>query len=75
MQQLNNDAERRKKAYAQRYGIVFKNLPFYPEENQVIYVENVYDEKVNSFIKANYDKLLEEFRKKNLVKLNIHSCF
>lgn len=66
MQQLNNDAERRKKAYAQRYGIVFKNLPFSPEDNQVIYVENVYDEKVNSFIKANYDKLLEEFRKKNL---------
>lgn len=66
MQQLNDNAERRKKAYAQRFTIAFGDLPFSPEENQVIYVKNVYDEKVNKFIKKNYDRLVTEFRKKNL---------
>lgn len=66
VQEMNDATERRKKAFAQRYSIAFKNLPFSPDENQVIYVENVYDENVNNFIRENYDCLVAEFRKKNL---------
>ena len=40
-----------------RYRIAFKNLPFVPEKNQVVYVENIFDEKVNSFIREKYDEL------------------
>ena len=47
MQQLNNDAKRRSGTAAKRYRIAFKELPFLPDERQVIYVENAYDEKVN----------------------------
>lgn len=49
-----------------RYCIAFKDLPFSPDEKQVIYVENTYDEKVNNFIKENYDRLVTEFEKNNL---------
>ena len=48
------------------YSIGLKNIPFLPEPNQVIYVENIFDDKVNSFIKNNYYELELEFRKVDL---------
>ena len=45
------------------YSIGFKDLSFYPEVDQVIYVENAFDEKVNRFIEHNYDQLRAEFKK------------
>lgn len=65
-QRQKEEKERRNKAYAQMYTITFKDIPFEPEKGQVIYVENYFDEKVNAFIKDNYDKLVEEFRKDDL---------
>jgi hypothetical protein len=34
-----------------RYSIALKDLPFEPEERQVIYVENQYDDRINALIK------------------------
>lgn len=65
-QRQKEEKEHRNKAYAQMYTITFKDIPFEPEKGQVIYVENYFDEKVNAFIKDNYDKLVEEFRKDDL---------
>lgn len=44
-----------------KYRIAFKNLPFVPVREQVIYVENLFDEKTNRFIKDNYHALVNEF--------------
>ena len=44
-----------------KYRIAFKNLPFVPVKEQVIYVENLFDEKTNRFIKDNYYALVNEF--------------
>lgn len=44
-----------------KFGIALNNLPFNPDAKQVIYVESNFDEKVNAFIKDNYDALLAEF--------------
>lgn len=38
-----------------KYSIALKNLPFKPEKDQVIYVENHHDEWINAFIRKNYD--------------------
>jgi hypothetical protein len=35
----------------------FKNLPFVPVGGQVIYVEQSYNEKLNTYIRKNYDRL------------------
>ncbi len=44
-----------------RYSIAFKDLPFVPEERQVIYVENQYDERINAIIMENYEQLKRAF--------------
>ena len=44
------------------YSIAFKNIPFTPEPNQVIYVENIFDEKANNFIRGNYAELQLQFK-------------
>ena len=49
-----------------KYSIALKNLPFEPERRQVIYVENQYDERINAFIKDNYDQLRWTFKRSNL---------
>ena len=49
-----------------KYSIAFKNLPFVPEERQVIYVENKFDERVNAIIKDNYERLRWDFKRANL---------
>ena len=49
-----------------KYSIAFKNLPFVPEERQVIYIENKFDERVNAIIKENYEKLRWDFKRANL---------
>jgi len=49
-----------------KYSIALKNLPFEPERRQVIYVENQYDERINAFIKDNYDQLRWTFKRANL---------
>ena len=48
------------------FRIVFNDLPFTPDKKQVIYVENLYDEKVNLFIRNNYDALVAGFKKYGL---------
>jgi hypothetical protein len=48
------------------YSIALKNLPFKPEERQVIYVENEYDEQINAIIKEKYDWLKWNFKRANL---------
>ena len=49
-----------------KYSIALKNLPFEPERRHVIYVENQYDERINAFIKDNYDQLRWTFKRSNL---------
>lgn len=46
--------------------ISFKNLPFTPVDRQVIYVEQSYNEKLNKFIRNNYDWLKTIFRSQRL---------
>lgn len=43
------------------YQLTFSNLPFKPDRSQVIYVEGVYDEQINSYIHENYSLLRREF--------------
>ena len=38
-----------------KYSVAFKGLPFEPEKKQVIYVENLYDERINALVKDNAD--------------------
>jgi hypothetical protein len=45
-----------------RYSIAFKNLPFEPEKRQVIYVENQYDERINTYIRNNYEQIKASFK-------------
>ena len=49
-----------------KYSIAFNNLPFEPEDKQVIYVENQYDERSNAIIRKNYDWLKWTFKRANL---------
>lgn len=49
-----------------KYSIAFKDLPFEPEERQVIYVENQFDERINTIIKDNYERLKWSFKRTNL---------
>ena len=41
--------------------ILFKELPFRPDRNQVFYVENGYDVDANDFIRSNYFDLKSKF--------------
>lgn len=41
--------------------ILFKELPFRPDRNQVFYIENGYDEEVNDFIRSHYIDLKSMF--------------
>ena len=45
-----------------KYTITFQDLPFVPEDNQVIYIENQYDVKWNKIIRENYNRLKIGFR-------------
>ena len=40
-----------------KYSVAFKGLPFEPEKRQVIYVENLYDEHINTLIRDNYQQI------------------
>jgi len=42
--------------------ITFQNLPFTPESNQVIYIENHFNEEWNTLIQDNYERLKRGFR-------------
>lgn len=46
--------------------INFCNLPFEPDKNQVIYIENNYDKTINRFITDNYVFIQEQFKQKGL---------
>ena len=48
------------------YSISFTNLPFKPEDRQVIYVENQFDERINTIIKKHYEQLKWSFKRANL---------
>jgi len=49
-----------------KYSIAFKGLPFEPEKRQVIYVENLYNERINAIIKEIYEQLKWTFKRANL---------
>ena len=42
--------------------ILFKELPFRPDRNQVFYIENGYDGEANDFIRSHYIDLKSMFR-------------
>ena len=42
---------------AMKFQLVLKNLPFEPQRNQIIFVENSYNEDVNHFIMDNYERI------------------
>ena len=44
------------------FKIEFNQLPFQPAKQQVIYVENEYNEKINRFIQTNYEAIGNHFR-------------
>lgn len=48
------------------YSIGLKDLPFFPDASQVVYVENTFDKRVNDFLVHNYDLLRAEFIKHKL---------
>lgn len=45
------------------FKLELNGLPFTPAENQVIYVENEYNEEINRYIQSNYDAICEHFKK------------
>ena len=47
-------------------GVTVFNIPFVPEENEVFYMENEYDEDANTFIKENIDLIKEVLASKGL---------
>ena len=49
-----------------KYSVAFKGLPFEPEKRQVIYVENLYDERINALVKDNYQQVKWIFERANL---------
>ena len=49
-----------------KYSIAFKGLPFEPEKRQVIYVENLYNARINAIIKEIYEQLKWTFKRANL---------
>ena len=44
------------------FKIEFNQLPFQPAKQQVIYIENEYNEKINRFIQTNYEAIGNHFR-------------
>lgn len=46
---------------------VYIDLPFIPEENQVIFVDRTGNRRVNNYIRKHYGELCTLFRKKNLI--------
>ena len=42
---------------AMKFKLILKNLPFEPQRDQIIFVENTYNEDVNQFIKDNYEHI------------------
>lgn len=49
-----------------KYSIAFRGLPFEPEKRQVVYVENLYDERINALVKDNYQHIRWIFGRANL---------
>ena len=47
-------------------GVTLKDIPFTGARNEVIYMEDDYDEDANRCIRENYDLIKECFAKKNL---------
>ena len=45
------------------FKLELNGLPFTPAENQVIYVENEYNEEINRYIQSNYNAICEHFKK------------
>ena len=43
------------------FRVSFKNLPFIPQNDQIIYVEGRYDETMNRLIRNNHESLKEDF--------------
>ena len=47
-------------------GLKVFNIPFVPEDNEIFYIENEYDEEANLFIKENLDLIREILATKGL---------
>lgn len=44
-----------------RRTLSFRDLPFELSEDQVLYVENTYNEKINKIIRDNYETIVKVF--------------
>ena len=44
------------------YSITLQNLPYEPEKRQVVFVESKYDERINTIIRDNYDRIKSIFK-------------
>lgn len=63
-----SDYEYYKEKFAMDHaGVALEHLPFEPSDNEVIYVENEYNEATNLFIIKNLTRIRECFAKKNFV--------
>lgn len=49
-----------------KYTVAFKGLPFEPDKKQVVYVENLYDGRINALVKDNYQQIRWIFGRANL---------
>lgn len=45
------------------FSVALEKLPFEPDDRQVIYVENQYDERINALIKNNYEQIKWTFKR------------
>lgn len=51
--------EESKKFHFLKFGFRLKNLPFNPSSQEIIYVENEYNERINRIVKDNFDYIQE----------------
>lgn len=60
VEQYNGDEDEWEPVYnLEHHGLKVFNIPFVPEENEVFYIENEYDEEANLFIQENMDLIKE----------------
>lgn len=64
---LTKEREKQCKYKSVHHGFSTKGLPFEPSHDEVIYVENEYDETTNRFILDNINVIRDCFAKKNFV--------
>ena len=54
-----------------KYSITLQNLPYEPEKRQVVFVESKYDERINTIIRDNYDRIKSIFKDADMQNLSV----